>query len=114
MNTFFKKIKITLLLLLIIMSPAAFPEDSEGKKIAYNRAKGNCLACHAMGGGDMPGTIGPPIIFMKSRFPNKADLRAQVWDSTVNNPISAMPPFGKHKILTEEEIDKVVDYIYTL
>jgi sulfur-oxidizing protein SoxX len=67
-----------------------------------------------MGNGDMPGTIGPPIVFMKQRFPNKTDLRAQVWDSTIKNPISAMPPFGKHKILTEEEIDKVVDYIYTL
>lgn len=105
---------ITLLILLIIISTAAFSVDSEGKKIAFDRSKGNCLACHDMGGGDMPGTVGPPIVFMQARFPSKADLRAQIWDSTVNNPISAMPPFGKHKILTEEEIDKVVDYIYTL
>ena len=25
-----------------------------------------------------------------------------------------MPPFGKHKILTEEQLDKVVDFVYGL
>ena len=28
------------------------------------------------------------------------------------NPQTVMPPFGKHKILTEEEIDLIIDYIY--
>jgi sulfur-oxidizing protein SoxX len=30
----------------------------------------------------------------------------------VRNPYSVMPPFGKHRVLTEEEIDLVVEYIY--
>ena len=87
---------------------------AEGKKIAFNRKKGNCLACHAISGGDLPGNIGPPLITMPARYPDKAKLRAQIWDSTVANPNSIMPPFGRHDMLSESEIDKVTDFIYSL
>jgi L-cysteine S-thiosulfotransferase len=87
---------------------------AQGKKIAFDRKKGNCLACHKIEGGDLPGNIGPPLVAMKARFPNKSKLRAQVWDSTRNNPNTMMPPFGRHEILTEAEIDKVVEFIYSL
>lgn len=86
----------------------------EGKKIAFDRKKGNCLACHAIEGGSLPGNIGPPLVAMKARFPDKARLRAQIWDATKANPNSIMPPFGLHKILSEGEIDKVVEFIHTL
>jgi sulfur-oxidizing protein SoxX len=49
---------------------------------------------------------------MQARFPDRAALREQIWDSTARNPMTVMPPFGKHRVLTEEEIDRVVDYIY--
>jgi sulfur-oxidizing protein SoxX len=49
---------------------------------------------------------------MRERFPDRAVLRSQIWDSTVRNPDTVMPPFGKHKVLTEEEIDRIVDYLY--
>ena len=87
---------------------------AQGKAIAFHRHKGNCLACHAIEGGLLPGNIGPPLISMQDRYQNKSQLREQIWDATVNNPHTIMPPFGKHKILTEEEIDKVVAFIYTL
>lgn len=86
----------------------------QGKAVAFDRKKGNCLACHAIEGGSLPGNIGPPLIAMKARFPDKAKLRAQIWDSTSTNPGSIMPPFGRHQILTESDIDKVVEFIYTL
>jgi sulfur-oxidizing protein SoxX len=86
----------------------------EGKKIAFHRKKGNCLACHAIKGGKLPGNIGPPLINMKERFPNKADLKAQIADATINNPNSIMPPFGKNKILSGKELDEVVEFIYSL
>ncbi len=86
----------------------------QGKEIAFNRKKGNCLACHQIEGGSLPGNIGPPLVAMKARFPDKAKLRAQIWDATRNNPNSIMPPFGRHKILSEDEIDKVVEFIYSL
>ena len=86
----------------------------EGKKVAFDRKKGNCLSCHMIAGGELPGNIGPPLIAMKARFPDKAVLRAQIWDSTEKNPYSIMPPFGKHRILTEKEVDLVTEFIHTL
>lgn len=104
----------------LILLPAAQADSEgaamleEGKKIAFTRAQGNCLACHYIEGGESPGTIGPPLVAMQSRFPDKAALRAQIWDSTVSNPETSMPPFGRHGILSEDEVDKVVEFIWAL
>ena len=86
----------------------------QGKAVSFDRKKGNCLACHQIEGGNLPGNIGPPLIAMKARFPDKAKLRAQIWDATKTNPNTIMPPFGRQQILTESEIDKIVEFIYTL
>jgi sulfur-oxidizing protein SoxX len=86
----------------------------EGKKIAFDRKKGNCLACHHIEGGKLAGNIGPALVAMKARFPDKGVMRAQIWDATVKNPNTMMPPFGRHEILSEAEIDKVVEFIYSL
>ena len=86
----------------------------KGRAIAMERGKGNCLACHIIEDGELPGTIGPPLVAMAVRFPDKQRLRDQVWDATRSNPDSRMPPFGRHRLLTEEEIDLVTDYIYSL
>ncbi|MDG6774061.1 sulfur oxidation c-type cytochrome SoxX [Thiomicrorhabdus sp. ZW0627] len=88
----------------------------EGKKLAFSRSKGNCLACHMVGDGAMPGNIGPALIAMKIRYPDKQKLYNKVWGTpeTQNVPNSMMPPFGQNGILTDEEISKIVDYIYTL
>jgi len=87
---------------------------AQGKQLATTRSKGNCLACHVIEDGELPGTIGPPLVYMQQRYPDRAQLRAQIWDPTVRNPDTVMPPFGKHEILSEEEIDLVVDYIHSL
>ena len=86
----------------------------KGKALSFDRKLGNCLACHAMDDGQLAGNIGPPLISMKLRYPDKAKLRAQIWDSTQLNPNTIMPPFGKHKMLSEEQIDLITDYVYTL
>ena len=104
----------SLTLLGVTSASASEATIAEGKKLAFNRKLGNCLACHAIAGGSLPGDIGPPLIAMKARFPNKAKLRAQIWDSTAKNPNSIMPPFGKHNMLSEKQIDKITDYIYSL
>ena len=96
------------------ISIAAADDITAGKETAFDRKKGNCLACHMIAGGSLPGNIGPPLVAMKSRFPDKADLRAQIWDSTVANPNTIMPPFGKHRILSEKEIDLVTEFIHSL
>lgn len=99
-------------------SGAAAPKKEEtGKDIAFDRRKGNCLACHAMPtlpDAESPGQFGPPLIAMSARFPDKARMRAQIWDATTFNAASSMIPFGKHGVLTEAEIDKVADFVYGL
>ncbi len=64
-------------------------------------------------GGNLPGNIGPPLLAMKARYPDKAKLKAQIYDATVRNPDSIMPPFGKHGILTDKQLDQVTNYIYS-
>jgi len=110
---------ITVLAGQFIISPMASAAEGtsateKGKALAFDRMKGNCLACHNIPGGAAPGNIAPALIAMQTRFPNKADLRRQIWDATIKNPESAMPPFGKHGALSEDEIDAVVEFIWTL
>jgi sulfur-oxidizing protein SoxX len=87
---------------------------AEGQKIAFDRSKGNCLTCHEIKGGDLPGTIGPPLTNIKSKYPDRSDLIAIVTDETKRNPQTVMPPFGRNRILTEQEINAVVDFLQTL
>jgi L-cysteine S-thiosulfotransferase len=98
------------------MAPAARAQSNaaEGQKIAFDRAKGNCLSCHEIKGGDLPGSIGPPLKDIKSKYPDRADLTAILTDETRRNPLTAMPPFGRNRILTEQEINAVVDFLQTL
>jgi sulfur-oxidizing protein SoxX len=93
--------------------PAAGPVE-KGRALAYDMNKGNCLACHMMADGESPGNFGPPMVQMKERYPDRALLRKQIWDATAANPRSVMPPFGKHGVLSEQELDEVVDYLYSL
>ena len=85
-----------------------------GKSLAMERSKGNCLACHSIEDGELPGTIGPPLVALKLRFPERAALKQQICDATVRNVDSRMPPFCRHGILTEDEVELIVDYLYTL
>lgn len=87
---------------------------SLGEELSYDRKKGNCIACHFMVGGNLPGNVAPALVAMKARFPDKSILKAQIYDATVKNKNTLMPPFGKHNILSAKEVNAVTDYIYTL
>ena len=102
--------------LTMIPARSAKAEDmvAEGKKIAENRTLGNCFTCHNYEGANLPGNIGPPLVAMKSRFPDKQKLYDQIYDATKANPNSIMPPFGKYGVLTKEQVQAVTDWVYTL
>jgi sulfur-oxidizing protein SoxX len=93
---------------------------TQGWCTMINRKKGNCLACHDVVTkrfpADLPaaGNIAPPLVSMKTRFPDKAKLRAQIWDATVANPNTSMIPFGRHKVISDKDIDNIVEFLYTL
>lgn len=89
-----------------------------GGCIATDRQKGNCMACHKFSGLErtrlQAGNIGPPLVAIRVRHPDKKRLREQLWDASQFNPRTVMPPFGKHRILTEKEIDLVIEWLYSL
>jgi len=93
--------------------PVQAQSATEGQKLAFDRGKGNCLTCHVIKGGDLPGTIGPELTDLKARY-SRDDLIAIVSDETQRNPLTVMPPFGRNRILSEKEISAVVDFLQTL
>ena len=114
-------VKVRLLLLALACAataPIQAGDDAaaveEGRQLAFDRKKGNCLSCHMIPGAEEPGNIAVALLAMKSRFPDRETLRRNVWDQTEFRPHAMMPPFGKHGILSEDEIDKIVEYLYTL
>jgi L-cysteine S-thiosulfotransferase len=96
------------------VSPAHAQSNAEGQKLAFDRGKGNCLTCHVIKGGDLPGTIGPELKDIKAKYPDRNELVAILFDETKRYPQTMMPPFGRNRILTEQEINAIVDFLQTL
>jgi len=96
------------------LSARAQSGASEGQRLAFARTKGNCLSCQEIKGGDLPGTVGPALRDIKARYPDRSELVAIVTDEPKRNPQTAMPPFGRNHILTEQEISAIVDFLQTL
>jgi sulfur-oxidizing protein SoxX len=94
--------------------PALGQSAAEGQKLAFDRGKGNCLTCHVIKGGDLPGTIGPELKDIKARYPDRNELVAILFDETKRNPRTMMPPFGRNRLLTDQEIGAIVDFLQTL
>jgi sulfur-oxidizing protein SoxX len=115
-----------------VATAGEWPSDKQCKKlkdagvvktgwcVAINRRKGNCLGCHMAMVNPWPegfppgGNVGPPLVAMKSRFESKEALRAQIYDPTVRNPNTSMPPFGKHRLLSNKQIDQIVEWLWTI
>jgi sulfur-oxidizing protein SoxX len=105
-------------LVALLASLAAAPAHAqsavaEGQKLAFDRGKGNCLTCHVIKGGEYPGTLGPELSDIKSKY-KRDELIAIVFDETKRNPLTVMPPFGRNRILTDKEISAIVDFLQTL
>lgn len=89
-----------------------------GKAIAFNRAQGNCLACHALPGGAMAGNVGPALpmkgVTFQQMFQTKEKLVAFLGDPEKLFPYANMPEFGKNKVLTQTQLEQVADYLWSL
>ena len=114
-----KNAKAALSLAAVIASTSlmssAFAAD-DGYKLITDRKKGNCVACHMIpspdGSDNQAGNGGPPLIAMKARFPDRKALFDQIYDPTQKNPNSFMPPFGAFNIISDAEINTIMDYLY--
>ena len=98
---------------LLLGTGAATAAPLNGQKLAFDRSKGNCIGCHVIAGGDSPGNVGPELKDMKARYPDRKELVAIVSDETKRNPLTVMPPFKRNLLLNEQEIEAIVDFLYT-
>ena len=92
---------------------AADPSSTveRGKKLSVEL----CQACHFFEGSNQAGTVGPPFVAMKPRFPERQKLQNIIYDPQVaSKPHSMMPPFGRNALLSDNEIRLIMDYLYTL
>ena len=114
--------------LFLIFAPVAiFPSQSlaqgnaiAGRALFAEERKGNCSACHKtpteasrIGASN----IGPALGGIRQKYATPADrahLRDSIHDRSTANSLTIMPPYGKHRILTESEIDDIVAYLETL
>jgi len=83
----------------------------EGRKIAFTKTRGNCLACHRMKEGTQPGSRGPDLTAYGSLKRSDAEIYAMVYDMRWRVPDTLMPPMGTNQILTDQEIRDVVAFL---
>jgi sulfur-oxidizing protein SoxX len=92
------------------LGEAASP-TAKGKQVALDF----CQACHYFPGSDQAGTVGPPFVAMQPRFPERAKLYSLIYDAAAAiNPDTMMPPFGRNELLNKEQINSLIDFLYTL
>jgi len=84
------------------------------RAIAFDAARGNCLACHAIDDGTPAGTVGPALSGLATRFPSRAALYAFLWDPRATRPHAMMPPYGRNGILSARELAELSDWLWTL
>jgi sulfur-oxidizing protein SoxX len=84
----------------------------------FTRAdKGHCSACHELAPASAAGTradVGPVLQGARMRSLGKRALRELIQDPTRANPATVMPPFGRHRILDANEIDRLVEFLHAL
>ncbi len=87
-----------------------------GEAIALDPGRGNCNACHQLPNSAKAkgkSKIGISLSAVRSKYPDDKKLRALIWDAQEINPQTIMPPYGKHRILSEAEIDDLVLWLMT-
>jgi len=107
-------------------------EPSEGLRIMADRATGNCVSCHEIPAWrdnnqsanrrTLQGNFGPSLEGVGARH-SKEQLRQWIVDARAINPHTLMPPYGTteglnlparlHNLLTQKQIDAVVDTLAT-
>ena len=100
--------------LVLAATLAAFAARPAGAQApdALTLINAQCQQCHEIKGiGDF-GNVGPSLVDLKARYADRKDVVAIVTDETKRNELTVMPPFGRNHILTQQEIETIVDYLY--
>ena len=103
-------------------------DPANGRKLAINRKKGNCLACHVMPIPEQSyhGKVGPDLNGVASRY-DEGELRLRIVNPKVINEATIMPAFyrndGFHRVLKKfngktiisaQDVEDIVAYLMTL
>lgn len=72
----------------------------------------HCEQCHQIKGVQNFGNIGPSLVDLKERYSDRKDVAEIIFDETRRNPQTAMPPFGRNLLLSKQQIETIVDYLY--
>lgn len=105
------------LLATIAMAGAHAQRPASPLELFVQRDKGHCIACHQLPAGVGPEShsdLGPKLEGARMRALGKAALRQAIADPTRANPDTVMPPFGRHRILSPAEIDRLVEFLDAL
>ncbi len=95
----------------------ALAQGDDARALFARADKGRCIACHRVPEGAGPATrsdLGPALEGTRMRALGREALRETIEDPTKANPATVMPPYGRHRILTPEEIDRLVEYLHAL
>ncbi len=92
----------------------------DGRSLFFAKHKSNCGACHKTptdATQKSGSSLASPLQSIKQKYPRPADrarLHNASWDLYNVAPNTIMPRYGKHRILTEGEINAVLTYLETL
>ena len=79
--------------------------------------EGDCIACHRLPealGAPSRADFGPPLEGARMRELGRERLAQLLHDPMRANPGTAMPPFGRHRILAPAEIERLVEFLLAL
>ena len=99
------------------IAPGVRAQKDQGLELFIRPDKGYCIACHQVPPQAGPVTrsnVGPPLSGARMRELGSAQLHELLRDPTRANPDTVMPPFGRHRILDDHEIDLVTEYLLAL
>ena len=101
---------------LALTAPAA-QAANEPLDLFVRADKGHCIACHQLPQGVGPATrsdVGPRLEGARMRELGRPGIRELIVDPMRSNPDTIMPPFGRHHILDEREIDRLTEFLHAL
>ncbi|MGZ5113660.1 MAG: sulfur oxidation c-type cytochrome SoxX [Usitatibacter sp.] len=95
----------------------AHAQNAAAPEVFLRVDKGHCIACHQLPEGIWPATradLGPRLEGRRMRELGRARLRELIQDPMRANPDTVMPPFGRHRILENDEIERLVEFLHAL
>ena len=119
-----------ILMAMLVVAEGAFANDYEkGRELAFDRNRGNCLACHKNSDANTEsfhGEVGPELDGVADRW-TEAELRGIVTNAKMMFDGTIMPAFYKDSgytrplkkfdgktILSAQQVEDIVAYLKTL